>query len=579
MKVKRMVALVAATVFSMTGIYAAPSSVSADDSDVVVIDPANASPINDGVFEGWGTSLCWYGNRIGGSEKTTAEAAEVLYNADTGLGLNIIRYNIGGGDDPTHDHIQRSDSKMPGYWTNYDEVTGEFEYDFTQDENQRNVLLKSIEECPDMLVEMFSNSPPYFMTRSGCTSGTTDSTKSNIEIDQMDEFADYLATVVKYYVDEVIHVVCVEPMNEPSNGWNVSYYGVKQEGCSIAAGDEQSAMIVAMSEAMEKYGLSDISLAGMDETSPATTFASLRKMSDEAYSLLDRLNTHTYATATSAKLKTKAAEDSKTLWMSETDSGGTKGTNAGEMGAALNFASQITTDLNNLQPSAWIMWQAIGSYCDTENEFDPDTLSQQDLDTNGFWGVCYADMNTESVVLTKKYYGFGQYTRYIRPGDTLISTEDTYSTAAYNSEDEQLTIVVYNTDETDRDVSYDLSAFVESGTTAEVIRTSGDMATGENWAELDPVSVVDGALNVTVKGNSITTYVVSGVSNEGLLGDVNLDGSITTADVGLANAQAKGTKELSDDAFKRADVNLDGKVTTADVGIINAYAKGVKEYL
>lgn len=575
MKIKRISAVLAAVILSLTGICTVPCGVNVKAVDTVKIDPGNASPINDGVFEGWGTSLCWYGNRIGGSEKTTAEAAKVLYNADTGLGLNIIRYNVGGGDDPTHDHIQRSDSKMPGYWSNYNEETGEFDYDFTQDENQRNVLLKSIEECPDMLVEMFSNSAPYFMTRSGCTSGTTDSIKSNIEIDMMDEFAEYMAAVVKHYVDEGINVVSVEPMNEPSNGWNVGYYGVKQEGCSIESGEEQSAMILAMNSAMEKYGLSDLILSGLDETGPSTTVRSLGKLSEEAYSKLERLNTHTYSTGSSVKLKNQAAESGKTLWMSESDNGGTKGTNAGEMGAALNFASQITYDLNNLQPSAWIMWQAIGSYCDVNNEFDPDTLSQHDVDTNGFWGVCFADMNTESVVLTKKYYGFGQYTRYIRPGDMLISTDDYYSTAAYSEEDEQLKIVVYNTNEADRELSYDLSAFAKTGTTAEVIRTSGDMETGENWAKLDPVSVDNAMLNVTVKGNSITTFVVSGVSDEGI-GDINRDGKITTADVGLANSHAKGVKLLSDEQFDLADVNKDRKITTADVGLINSHAKGVK---
>lgn len=484
--------------------------------DAIVIDPMNMSRTNGGVFEGWGTSLCWYGNRIGGSEKASSEAAELMYNARTGLGLNIIRYNVGGGDDPTHTHIQRSDSNMPGYWTNYNAATGTFEYDFTQDANQRNVLLKSIEQCPDMLVEMFSNSAPYFMTRSGCTSGTTDNIKSNLTINKMAAFADYMATVVKHYVDEGINVVSVEPMNEPSNGWNVSHYGVKQEGCSIEAGAEQSAMISMMQAAMEKHGIGEIALAGCDETNDTTTNQSLKKLSEVALGLLDQINTHTYSrnAVSSQKLYKTALELNKKLWMSETDNGSVQGENAGEMGAALNFASQITSDLNNLQPSAWIMWQAIGSYCDTENEFDPDSLDQKTLDTNGFWGVCYADMNEETIVKTKKYYGFGQYTRFIRPGDTLIATEDGKTTAAYSEADGQIKIVTYNTSAADREVSFDLTAFENPGATVSVIRTSGDYSSGENWAELEKLAVVDGKIRATIKGNSITTFVVDGASHD-----------------------------------------------------------------
>lgn len=73
-------------------------------------------------------------------------------------------------------------------------------------------------------------------------------------------------------------------------------------------------------------------------------------------------------------------------------------------------------------------------------------------------------------------------------------------------------------------------------------------------------------------GNVLKTVKKS----NGLLGDVNNDGKITTADVGLANAQAKGTSTLTDDQFYRADVNGDGRITTADVGMINSHAKGTK---
>ncbi len=59
-------------------------------------------------------------------------------------------------------------------------------------------------------------------------------------------------------------------------------------------------------------------------------------------------------------------------------------------------------------------------------------------------------------------------------------------------------------------------------------------------------------------------------------GDINGDGIITTVDVGLANAHAKGSKTLEDYDFEVAEVSGDEKITTVDVGMINATAKGVK---
>ena len=61
-----------------------------------------------------------------------------------------------------------------------------------------------------------------------------------------------------------------------------------------------------------------------------------------------------------------------------------------------------------------------------------------------------------------------------------------------------------------------------------------------------------------------------------IIGDINGDGRITTADVGLANSHAKGIKALEGYDIEVADLSKDGKVTTTDVGAVNAKAKGVK---
>ena len=66
--------------------------------EAVIVDIKNVSPINNGIFEGWGTSLCWWGNRLGGDEIVSNEAVDLFFTQDKGIGLNIIRYNIGGGE-------------------------------------------------------------------------------------------------------------------------------------------------------------------------------------------------------------------------------------------------------------------------------------------------------------------------------------------------------------------------------------------------------------------------------------------------------------------------------------------------
>ena len=60
-----------------------------------------------------------------------------------------------------------------------------------------------------------------------------------------------------------------------------------------------------------------------------------------------------------------------------------------------------------------------------------------------------------------------------------------------------------------------------------------------------------------------------------LYGDVNGDGEITTADVGMANSHAQEVSALEGYDFDVAEVTGDGEVTTADVGVINATAQKI----
>ena len=77
--------------------------------------------------------------------------------------------------------------------------------------------------------------------------------------------------------------------------------------------------------------------------------------------------------------------------------------------------------------------------------------------------------------------------------------------------------------------------------------------------------------NITVKDESVELS-----AEIHLYGDINGDGKITTTDVGLANAHAKGIKTLDGYELTVADVSKDGKVTTADAGAINSHAQGVR---
>lgn len=464
------------------------------EPQTVKILPNEESPF--GEWDGWGTSLCWWANYLGYSEKLVDEAAKAIFNPDEGLGLNIVRYNIGGGDDPLHNHITRLDSAMPGY------MNPDGTYNWDSDKNQMNVLKAAVREGVDN-VEAFSNSAPYFMTISGCSSGNEDASKDNLKPDMNEEFADYLTTVVEHLEKaEGIDVDSISPMNEP----HTSYWGAmspKQEGMHVEMGESQSKMIEALKKSMDEKGI-DAILAATEETSINTAIESLDALSDEARAAVDRVNVHTYSGNKREELKEAVQTAGKGFWMSEVDGTFTAGTNAGYMNAALGLAHRINIDVNQMKPTAWVVWQAIDSHKKSGTIYE--TNSTDDRMT-GFWGIAFANHDTEEITRTKKYYGFGQYTRYIREGDTIISNSDEGNTlAAYNKNTGKIVIVASNTLAKSQTVTYDLSDFAEVAEDVSVIRTSPT----ESWAAAEPLTTENKSLTVSLAPNSITTFVIGG---------------------------------------------------------------------
>jgi len=473
----------------------------------IIIDKKKAFPRT---FKGWGTSLCWWANRIGYSEKMVSDSARLFFSTD-GLGLNVMRYNIGGGDDPSHNHITRTDSDMPG-WLKKNQK-GELYYDHNADEYQLNILKAAYEAAgEDAYVEAFSNSPPYFMTVSGCSSGSKNAISNNLKKSCVTDFAKYLAYVCRYINNELgIKISSLAAMNEPfTNYWKA--YSPKQEGCHVSPGKMQSTLLCETTKAMKNAGLSDVDITASDETNTRLQNIACRRLTKEAWDCVDRISTHTYSKAT-PKIKKLADEMKKTLWMTETDWASAEGEDAGEMGAGLWLGKKIIEDLNTLEADAWVIWQIVAAYI-SKNEYKGrrDMPCLPDL-KEGYWGVAFADTDKEQIILTQKYYAFGQFSRFIRPGMRLIKV-DSDTLACYDETNEGLCVVCLNRKSEEMKIRIALKGFTAEKSQARAVRTSGDSKSGEKWQELSPATAENGILNATLKANSITTFILSNVKGE-----------------------------------------------------------------
>lgn len=451
-------------------------------------------------FEGWGTSLCWWAHRLGYDDELSQSAADLFYSKK-GLGLNIMRYNIGGGDNPAHNHIKRTDSKIPG-WVKLNEK-GEKIFTPDADKNQLNVLKRCISAAGDeAFVEAFSNSPPYFMTVSGCSSGSRNAISDNLKKECVTEFAQYLADVCEHMEKKMgIKISSLAAMNEPNTDyWRENSH--KQEGCHFDAGESQNRILIATSKAMKEKGLSRTHITASDETNCKSQLLACKKFTAEVWESIDRISVHTYSKAWK-RLGDYAIRHSIPLWMTETDWSSSVKSCKNGMGPGLWFAKKIIQDLTLLSPQAWIMWQVIGSYTGSE-PFDGNYDGPQVDMTKGFWGVASCDFDKREILLSQKYYSFGQFTRYIRPGMTVLPI-DKLTVGAYN--ENKLVIVAVNDKSKERRLSLDLKE-LSPESEVEVIRTSGSLENGEQWAKLPCERTENSMLSTLLKPYSITTFII-----------------------------------------------------------------------
>ncbi|CAI7780805.1 unnamed protein product [Closterium sp. NIES-53] len=185
-------------------------------------------------WKGWGTSLAWLGNYIGGFPRAAMDPLLDLMFLPSGLNLNIVRFNIGGGSLPQYSPQLHSDAllrwrAMPGYWPA--QAAG---FNWTADSRQQAVLLGAKARGVSVF-EAFSNSPPWWMTASKDVAGGKKTFQTNLLPKYEGRFAKYLVEVVERFKTDPalgnIEFDTLEPFNEALEGHWLK--GMGQEGCNF----------------------------------------------------------------------------------------------------------------------------------------------------------------------------------------------------------------------------------------------------------------------------------------------------------------------------------------------------------
>lgn len=444
-------------------------------------------------FEGWGTSLAWWANVVGGyPDANRTDYMKRVFDPTYGLGLNVVRYNIGGGENPKYlapntQYLQYR-ANMPGFL-----ASATAQYDWTQDANQRWVLQQSIQQGVTV-AEAFSNSPPWWMTNSGSVTGANDG-GNNLNPAYSSAFADYLTTVAQHYHDTWgITFRTLEPFNEPAAWW-WKFGGVQggstQEGCGFDTATQNS-FAKTLGAALAKKNMSYTTVSASDENSIDQAVISLSAMDSNALDAMSQVNTHSYNGSNRATLMANAATAGKRLWMSEYGDGD---------GTGMTMAAQIVSDLKGMQPKSWIYWQAVEGLNGDGSPSGWGLMNTKGLDGSSNYGYTF----------NEKYYVMANFSKFIRPGYQFIGMDDANSVAAYDGNG-TLAIVTINNTNTEQQVTYNLQnvpAAMGSGPwNVQAYRTSST----ENLVAQPPFYVSGTNFYYNIPANSVTSFVVTGAS-------------------------------------------------------------------
>ena len=189
-------------------------------------------------IQDFGASDCWTAEYV--SDYFTADrekAAKWLFSQQMdangnpeGIGLSCWRVNLGAGsaDQGANSNIEDETRRAECF------LKEDGSYDWTRCNGQQWFMQQAKSYGVDHFL-LFSNSAPVYFTKNGKANANNQNISCNLKDDCYDDFAEFLATTTKHFVDEGYHVTYIDPVNEPRFDWKDGQEGSPWENTNIAS--------------------------------------------------------------------------------------------------------------------------------------------------------------------------------------------------------------------------------------------------------------------------------------------------------------------------------------------------------
>lgn len=404
------------------------------------------------------------------------EIADLLFKREfdekgnpKGMALTNWRVNVGAGS-----YENREAKEVNNSWNRTEcFLLPDGTYDFSKQAGQQ-WFMKAAKERGVNNFLFFTNSAPYFMTRSGATV-STDRNYINLQEDKFDDFARFLVNCTKHFRGLGYDVNYISPINEPNVEWHTNAF---QEG-SFATKSDIYRLVAELDKVIEEEQVeTKILIPELGELKFLFEVDSAANMPDDIihsmfykngeYSVLCFKNlfncvaAHDYWTAYPPKLLVDIRTDLRKaleqnghqtkFWASEycileknkeitMEPSPIKSINLG-----LYVARIIHSDLALANASAWQWWTALSMGEDVPIQLLP-----------------MKDSSTESIKYdgiispTKMFWTTANYSFFIRPGMKRIDVKPTHivsdleaatslMVSSYTDNKEIITVIINYTD-------------------------------------------------------------------------------------------------------------------------------------
>lgn len=196
----------------------------------IMLNLANTFQVIDHFGASGGFQDQWVGKW---SEASKNQVAKLLFSSETdvqgnplGIGLSLWRTIIGDG---AADQLNSGFSSSNWFRETecYLDKNGNYNWDKQKGEQW---FMSKAKEYGVSKFAAWATTPPYFMTKNGYVFSTLDVNGFNCLPEKYDDYADFLAEVVKHYENNGYNVEAVCPFNETQYEWNAEVGSAQQSG-------------------------------------------------------------------------------------------------------------------------------------------------------------------------------------------------------------------------------------------------------------------------------------------------------------------------------------------------------------